>query len=123
MHISNSEWRVLNTLWNEPKTLMDITAELDQKTGWTRHTIISLLKRLEEKDCVGFEQRGRTKYFYATVDKNNIVCEATNDFVETVYDGNFSLLASNMVKSKSITKDEVRKLKKLISEYEKGIIK
>ena len=120
MHISNSEWKVLNTLWNEPKTLMDITSELYPKTGWTRHTIISLLKRLQEKSCIEFEQKGRTKYFHATVNQDDIVYEATNDFVETVYAGDFSLLASNMVKSGSITQEEVKKLKELISEYEKN---
>ena len=46
INLSDGEWKIMNLLWEEPpKTLTQLTKELHTETGWTKHTIITMLKR------------------------------------------------------------------------------
>ena len=47
---TDAEWKILEVLWDRaPRTMTEITKTLAPETGWTRHTVITLLKRMEEK--------------------------------------------------------------------------
>ena len=42
---------------------MQLTHALEADTGWTKHTVITMLTRLETKDAVRWEQIGRTRHY------------------------------------------------------------
>ena len=63
MQITNAEWKIMSLLWERPMTIMEITAALKEETGWTKHTVINLLKRMVEKGTVVYTESGRTKMF------------------------------------------------------------
>ena len=47
MRLTDSEWKIANCLWNNKcMTLTELTRELLDSTGWTKYTIITLLKRM-----------------------------------------------------------------------------
>ena len=55
---TEAEWKIMEVLWDHsPRTMSEITKTLEPVTGWTRHTVITLLKRMQEKGCgiVGVE--------------------------------------------------------------------
>ena len=43
-------------------SVMQITGQLEQETGWSKQAVISFLKRMEAKGLVTYEQKGRTRY-------------------------------------------------------------
>jgi len=46
---TEAEWKIMEVLWDHsPRTMTEITAILEPTTGWTRHTVITLLKRMLE---------------------------------------------------------------------------
>ena len=48
--ITEAESKILSLLWEQsPLTVAEITAALREKTGWDRHSVISLLKRMQAK--------------------------------------------------------------------------
>ena len=48
INLSDGEWKLMNLLWqNPPKTITQLTKELEELTGWKRNVIITMLKRLE----------------------------------------------------------------------------
>ena len=56
---------VLEVLWDRsPCTISEITKTLEPTTGWTQHTVISLLKRMEEKRMVWVDESGPAKRYY-----------------------------------------------------------
>ena len=59
IHLTDSEWIVMEVLWKDsPLTMMQITRELVTDTGWTKHTVMSFLKRMEDKGALT-QARGR----------------------------------------------------------------
>ena len=50
LELSDGEWVLMRRLWEEaPRTITQLTAALKEEAGWSKHTIISMLSRLEAK--------------------------------------------------------------------------
>ncbi len=117
MRLTDSEWKITNCLWkNGPMTLTELTKELLASTGWTKHTIITLLKRMVDKGIVSFDQEGRTKRFYPVIDRTEAELEETATFIDKVYDGNVGLMISNLIGSEALTEEQLKEIKKMIEE-------
>ena len=64
INISNSEWYVLECLWeSSPKTLMQIVEECREKVGWAKSTCTTMVKRMDTKGLIRHEDGGRAKPF------------------------------------------------------------
>ena len=56
VQLSNYEWKIMNLIWDEqPRTITQLTKALAEETGWSKHTVITYLKRLESKGAVHYE--------------------------------------------------------------------
>ncbi|MBQ9608519.1 MAG: BlaI/MecI/CopY family transcriptional regulator [Lachnospiraceae bacterium] len=109
--LSDAEWKIISFLWNNPPmTLMEITKALENETGWSKSTVITLLKRMEEKEAISHEEKGRTKYFYPILEKNQVNLEETKSFLDKVYSGRVGLMISNMIKQEALTEEEIEEL-------------
>ena len=63
--ISDAEWKIMNVLWEEqPRTMMQITKELQEETGWTKHTVMTYLKRMESKKIIHYVEGEKAKLYY-----------------------------------------------------------
>lgn len=114
MHIANSEWKIMNLLWERPMTVTQLTEALEKDTAWNKCTIIALLKRLEERGCISYEQRKRTKWFFPIVDKSDASFDATEDFLDRTFGGSCFELISNMMSKNALSEDEVQKIRQII---------
>ncbi len=117
MRLTDSEWKIANCLWNNKcMTLTELTRELLDSTGWTKYTIITLLKRMIEKGKVTYEQVGRTKKFYPAIDRTEAELEETNSFIDKVYEGNVGLMIANLIGSDALTEEQLAEIKRMIEE-------
>ena len=118
--ISNAEWNIMNQLWEqESSTITKLTAALKESTGWTQATVITLLKRLMEKGCVAYQEIGRTKHFYAIVQKEDIVREETESLIERAYHGSVGLLVNALVQQYDLSEEEIKELNAIIKKATK----
>lgn len=115
MHIANSEWKIMNLLWEKKMSVSQLTTALSAEKGWTKHTVIVLLKRLEERGCISYETIGRTKWFYPIVDRGETTFEATEEFLSRIYSGSCVSLFNNLVSNNAISEEELEALKALIN--------
>ena len=117
MRLSDSEWKIANCLWdNESMTIAEITSALSESTGWTRFTVITLLKRMLEKGAVTYVQEGRTKRFSPAIDKSEAENEEVESLLDKVYNGNAGLLISNIISSERLSEEQIEELRKLFRE-------
>ena len=115
MKISDSEWTILEISWEEsPKTITELTAMLKERTGWSKHTIIALLKRMQEKGSVRYVQEGRTKQFFPQIAKEDAELEKSQTFVKKFFDGSASMLISTMLKQGKISEKEIDEICELL---------
>ena len=121
INLSDGEWKLMNLLWqNPPKTITQLTKELEQATGWGRNVIITMLKRLEAKGAVRHEEGERAKLFYPSVERDGAVLEETRGFLNRVYQGSLSLMVNAMVSSSELSDEEIEDLKAIRDKAEEG---
>lgn len=117
--ISESEWAVMKTIWNEPpRTLQDVLSSL-KHTDWSTTTIQTYLARLVKKGALTTQRQGKGYLYYPTVSEEDCRLAESRNFLNRVYNGSLSQMVKGFVKSGSLSEDELSELKKLIAEQEK----
>ena len=113
---TDAEWKILEVLWERsPRSMSEITRELEPATGWTRHTVITLLKRMEEKGTVKVDDSGPAKTYTPTVGKEEASADQTRKFVRHIFRGDASMLVSNLVRSGELTVEDIQEILKKIN--------
>lgn len=108
----------MGRLWERsPRTIMELTADLREETGWSKNTIITMLSRLEAKGAVRHEEGVRAKAYYPAVDRETAARAETESFLGKVYGGSLGLLVSAMVESRALTEEDLAELSAIL---EKG---
>ena len=76
VELSAGEWKLMNQLWQNrpPGTITQLVADLADDTGWSKHTVITMLNRLEAKGAVRHEEGGRAKEYYPAVKRPGWPC-------------------------------------------------
>lgn len=113
--LSDGEWKLMKKLWdNNPMTITQLTAAFKEETGWSKHTIIAMLLRLEEKGAVSFNRGERAKLYYPVIQRKDASRNETNKFLNKVYNGSLGLMINAMMDSKALTKEDIEELSEIL---------
>ncbi len=117
--LSGSEWKILSALWEkEPQTIMQLTSTLKPSTGWSKNTVITLLKRMEDKQAVEYLQSGGAKHYYSIVKREDVALEETQGFLKRIYSGSIGMMVNSLIKEKALTKEEISELYDILKSAE-----
>ncbi|MFQ7290423.1 MAG: BlaI/MecI/CopY family transcriptional regulator [Lacrimispora saccharolytica] len=120
LSISESEWRVMKTIWQaSPQTLPEILDNL-KETGWSKTTIQTYLARLVKKGALSTERQGKGYLYYPVVSESECQLAESRNFLSRVYDGSLSKMVMGFVKSGNLSHEELDELKALIDQQEKN---
>ena len=120
LSISESEWRMMKTIWQAPpQTLPEILDNL-KETGWSKTTIQTYLARLVKKGALSTERQGKGYLYYPVVSESECQLAESRNFLSRVYDGSLSKMVMGFVKSGNLSHEELDDLKALIDQQEKN---
>ena len=112
--LSDGEWKLMYKLWEEPsRTIAQLTAALQPETGWSKHTVITMLNRLEGKGAVSHDG-GTPRHYSATLAKEDAARAETRSFLDKVYGGRLGLMMSAMVDSRQLTAEDIAELSAIL---------
>ena len=118
--LSDGEWKLMYKLWEEPsRTIAQLTAALQPETGWSKHTVITMLNRLEGKGAVSHDG-GTPRHYSATLAKEEADRPETRCFLDKVYGGRLGLMMSAMVDSRSLTQQDIDELAAILEKAKEG---
>lgn len=109
----------MGALWEEaPQTIMQMTRRFQETTGWTKHTIMTFLKRMEDKGAVRYETGERAKLYYPQIERQEAALQETEDFLERVFEGRMGLMLNTMVEQKALSGKEISELYEILKQAE-----
>jgi len=116
--ISESEWQVMEVLWEtSPRTASEVAKELKDKTGWADNTVRTLLTRLVDKGAVKVVGPDESPRRFAPAVKREACVKAESaSFLERIFQGAAKPLLVHFAKNTRLTPDEVKELKKLLDQ-------
>ena len=101
VQVTEAEWKIMEVLWDHsPRTMTEITAILEPTTGWTRHTVITLLKRMLEKG----------KKYTPLITREEASTEETHKFLSHIFKGKASLLVNHLVDSGDLSEEDLQQI-------------
>ena len=119
VNLSDNEWKLMNLLWADaPRTITELVYQLKEDTGWSKHTVISMLSRLEAKGAVRHEEGASAKQFYPAIDPEGTKIRETQSFLERLYNGSLGLMLNTLVQEREISKEEIDELYAILKKAE-----
>ena len=116
--LSNSEWQVMELLWLQPHTLMELVAALEDRIGWSKSTTATMVRRMVEKGIITHDEHGRTKVFRPAVSREDVAARETESLLQRAYSGSLGLLVSAMAQRNSLTKEDLDALYAVLKKAE-----
>lgn len=115
--LTDAELKIMNVLWTHaPMTMPEITKALAAGTGWTRHTVIGLLKRMIDKGTVRVEEGEGLKRYYPLVQREAVQREQTDALVGRLFGGNALKMVSNLVDGGALDDAELDELSRMLDD-------
>lgn len=109
--LSESEWRIISALWaDEPLTIMQLCAKLKEETGWSKNTVITLLKRMEAKNAVAYDYSDGAKHYYSLFKREDVAVSETETFLKRIYEGSLGLMLNSLVEQRALSKEDISEL-------------
>ena len=73
---------------------------------------------MTEKGLIGYQERGKTKFFFPKVKKEDVVVQETRDFLQRIYDGSVGMMMSALVKQNDLSKEDIQELQEILKAAE-----
>lgn len=114
--LTQAEWKIMLILWeHSPRTMMEITRALQPETGWTKYTVTTMLKRMQQKGTVLMDDGGAVRTYSPAVQKEKVAREQTQTLLSRLFGGKASLLVSNLVEQGEIEASEMKEIMQILS--------
>ena len=108
--VTQSEWHIMELLWEKPRTLMEMVAILAKEIGWSKSTVTTMVRRMTEKGLLTYKTEGRTKLFRSAVSRKAVVARETDTLLQRAYRGSVGLMFSAMVERNNLSQKDIDEL-------------
>lgn len=120
-NLSDGEWKLMEKLWEgKARTITELTAALKEETGWSKHTIITMLSRLEEKGAVTWDYGPHARVYRPRLPRKAAQRQETESFLDKVYGGHLGLMMSAMVDAHSLSQIDIDELTAILEKAKGG---
>lgn len=111
----DSELRVMDILWEKGNTTAKRIAEiLAEQVGWSKTTTYTIIKRCIDKGAI---TRSDPKFIcHPVVTKEQAQQLETTELINKMYDGSADMLIASLLGRKTLSAQEIEKLKLLVKE-------
>ncbi len=115
--LTTPEWLVMSALWGRaPQSLSEVISSMGESVDWSYTTYSSYLNKLVKKGYVGFESKGRDKFYYPLVEMDECIEAEGRRLMDKVTDSGAKKLLVCMIRDSKLSKEDRLELKKLIDE-------
>ncbi|PYF74010.1 BlaI/MecI/CopY family transcriptional regulator [Pedobacter nutrimenti] len=116
MKLTGAEEQAMEIIWKKNKVfLKDILESYpDPKPATT--TLVTLLKRMQQKGFIDYKLMGNSRQYYALVKKSSYFSKHVNQLIDNFFGRSAFQFASFFTKETEMTTAELEDLKKIIEE-------
>ena len=114
MALSKAEEELMNILWKQQKAFMKTILEAYPEPKPATTTVATLLKRMQEKGFVAYNEFGKSREYYPLVKKKAYFSRHVNGLIKTFFNDSASQFASFFTKETNLTKEELQELRNII---------
>ena len=107
------ELDVMTVLWDRGSaTVAEVREQLADRLAYT--TVLTVLRTLEEKGLVAHLQEGKAHRYLPLVERQVAGQSAVARLLQTIFRGAPELLLTQLVSDRSLSEEELRRLRKIV---------
>ncbi len=114
MQLSNSEEQLMEQLWKLEKAFMKDLLETFPEPKPASTTVATLLKRMIDKQFVGYNLVGNNREYYPLVAKNDYFSKHVNGLIKHFFNDSASQFASFFTTQTDLSASELKELQQII---------
>ena len=114
--LNKSELQIMKYLWILKKGFMKDIVEQFPEPRPAYTTISTLLKRMCDKNYIGFDRLGRDKQYYPIIKKNDYFSTQLNGMIGHFFNDSKSQFASFFTKNADLSMQELQELQDLLQQ-------
>lgn len=114
--LTDSEKRLMEILWEKKRIFMKdiLEAYPDPKPAAT--TVATLLKRIQNKDLVGYTLYGNSREYYPKVEKGEYFNEEMTSMIDRFFNSSVTQFASFFTSNAKFSQKQLKELRDIIDQ-------
>ncbi|REG81254.1 BlaI/MecI/CopY family transcriptional regulator [Algoriphagus antarcticus] len=116
MKLSRTEEELMNHLWRLKRAFMKDLLDAYENPKPATTTISTLLKRMQEKEFVGYEAAGKLREYYPLVTKESYFSKHLKGLIKNFFNDSPAQFASFFTKKGELSEEELLDLKSIIED-------
>lgn len=112
--LTNAEVQVMEYIWQKGSVFMKELLECFPEPRPAATTVATLLKRMQEKEFVGYKTYGNSREYYPLVAKEAYFSHHVGEMIRNYFDDSSLQFASFFARSGKLSKRELESLRNLI---------
>jgi predicted transcriptional regulator len=118
-NLTEGELRLMNVIWKKgAATVGDVAASLTEDPPLAYSTVLTTLRILEGKGYLRHTKTGRAFVYEPVIAQDEASRTALGYLVSRFFGGSRELLVVNLLKEETISRAELRRIKKMVAESE-----
>ena len=119
--LTGPQWAVMSALWGkQPQTLSEVIKSMGDTVSWSYTTYATYLSTLCKKGFVGFDLKGRDKFYYPLRQQEECIREESRSLLDKMDAAAAKQFLVCMIQESKLTKQDQKELKELIDELSEG---
>ncbi|UMQ40770.1 BlaI/MecI/CopY family transcriptional regulator [Chryseobacterium sp. Y16C] len=114
--LTGSEKILMEILWEKEKVFMKDILESYPEPKPAATTVATLLKRMQNKDLVGFTLYGNSREYYPKVGKGEYFKEEMTSMIDRFFNSSVAQFASFFTSNSKLTQKELKELRDIIDQ-------
>lgn len=103
-------------IWKREKVFMNELLEMYPEPKPASTTVATLLKRMQEKGFIDYEQLGRSRRYFPLVKKTDYFSKHLNILISKYFDNSPSSFASFFTTETNLSEEELKELQEVVKQ-------
>lgn len=117
--IHDREMDLMDVLWERGSaTAAEVRDLLEDDLAY--NTVLTILRRLEQKGYVGHEEEGRAHRYFPLIEREKARGSAVRQLLDKAFDGSAELMLTHLVTESKLDDEQIRRLRHLLQEQLRG---
>ncbi len=119
--LGDLQLQILQVLWEKQQaTVTDVHQLLSGERDLAYTTVATMLRKMEARGLVSHKAEGRTFVYQAKVEEDEVSRGMADHLLERLFEGSLSDMVSHLLQTREVSREELSKLEKLISERKRN---
>ncbi|SHM60408.1 BlaI/MecI/CopY family transcriptional regulator [Chryseobacterium polytrichastri] len=112
--LTDSEKDLMEILWEKEKAFMKEILDIYPEPKPATTTVATLLKRMQNKDLVGYTLYGNSREYYPKVAKGEYFKEEMTSMIDRFFNSSVTQFASFFTKNSELSQKQLKELREII---------